>query len=462
MSISLKGPKALPIIGNLHQLNISNLHNDIGRLSEEYGPIFKIALGPSKMIAITDPAMIQQILRARPTDYIRMKKMDKILRAEGVDGVFNAEGESWKVHRRIISKGLDVKHLQHFYPSIHKTTERFYNKLVKASNSTEPYSIQEDLLRYTVDVTTSLAFGIEMNTLEQEGGVIQEHMEKIFPVIFKRINLPIPFYKIYRTKTDKEFDKAIEVIDELVGEFIEAGRKRIEENPLLKENPENLLDAILVAAEEENAFTNDEIKGNLLTLLMAGEDTTAHSLAWCIYFLVQHPEIQEKMYEESCAVLGDSTLMEKYEDHSKMTYIEGVINETLRLKPVAPVLLVDAEKDVRVGEYDFPKGTKFFLQTKAGGQNDSYFSEPTKFMPERWMKQISKCPVHNIEGFMPFGSGPRFCPGKNLAILEMKVVLSMLAKNFKIEIETPIEDVTEIMAFTMVPTQYKVKLIARK
>ena len=323
--------------------------------------------------------------------------------------------------------------------------------------------IQQDLLRFTVDVTTSLAFGYKMNTLEEEGSVIQEHLEKVFPMIFKRINAPIPFWRYYKSKNDKVFDNAVTEINKLIDEFIASGKERLAAQPVLKEKPANFLESLLIAAEEEEHITDEDVRGNLLTILMAGEDTTAHTLAWAIYLLALHPEIQTKIHEEAVAVLGENNWLKNYNSNNELVYTEAVASETMRLKPVAPLLFHEPIEDVEVNGYSFKKGAKLLIQSRHMGMQEENFTDPEKFNPERWIAhQQGKCPMgHNTKAYLPFGAGARFCPGKNLAMLEMKLVLSMLMKSFKVELITPKEDVKEVMAFTMMPSSYQVKLIKR-
>ena len=458
----LPGPKGLPIIGNLHLVKFSSLHAYLENKAREFGDVFKIRLGPTKLIVVSKPELIHQILKARPASFRRMSKIDKIVRNEGIHGLFNAEGEDWKVHRRIVTRGLDLKHQQQFFPAMKGIVERLYGKLDSIAESKKAYAIHDDLTKFTVDVTTSLAFGIDMNTLEQKGGVIQDHMEKIFPMIFKRINLPVPLYKFFKTKADKEYSHALQEIEKQVLRFIETGKQKVELDPALKEKPSNILESFIVAAGEEQGISEYEIKGNLLTLLMAGEDTTAHALTWAIYLICLHPEIQEKLQEEADQVLMDDVYLHEYSKHDQLIYTNGVIHETLRLKSVAPVMLVEPLEDIEMDQYKFNKGSKIVLLTRAAGLREEYFSESEKMLPERWSNTgPSKCPVHNLSGFLPFGSGPRLCPGKNLAILEMKLVLSMIAKNFQIELVEPKQHVEEKMAFTMMPGRFEIILKSR-
>ena len=458
----LKGPKGLPLIGSLHKLDIGNMHNQLEGWAKQYGGVYKLVLGPSKLSVITDVDIVQAILKDRPHKYRRMAKMDDVLTEAGVRGVFNAEGEKWKSHRRIVNKGLDVKHQQEFYPEIMISLERLLNKWNVASNQPE-YDIQEDLLRFTVDVTTSLAFGYKMNTLEEDGDVIQNHLEKIFPTIFKRINAPIPIWRFFKSKGDKAFDNAVSEINKFVDELILEGKKRLSENPELQQKPANFLESLLVASKEESDITDEDVRGNLLTILMAGEDTTAHTLAWTIYLLADQPEIQEKLHQEAKTVLNDGSWLIDYNNHSALVYAEAVALETMRIKPVAPLLLFEPLEDVEIKGYLFKKGAKLMIESRYSAISSDHFGEPEKFNPERWIKEEKGlCPMgHDTKAYIPFGAGARFCPGKNLAMLEMKIVLSMLMKHFKVEMMTSKDDVKEIMAFTMMPSAYRVKLIRR-
>ncbi len=459
----LKGPKGLPIIGNIHQIELSSLHQKLEDWAIEYGEVYKLALGPAKLTIVTDSEIAATVLKERPGKFRRMAKMNDVLEEVGVHGVFNKENEEWKAHRRIVNKGLDVKHQQQFYPEIITSLERLYNKWNKEAGNNSATDVKQDLVRFTVDVTTSLAFGYQMNTLEEEGSVIQEHLEKIFPMIFKRINSPIPFWRYYKTKNDKSFDYSVVEINKLVDSFIASGKKKLIEQPSLKEKPSNFLESLLVAAEGEDSITDEDVRGNLLTILMAGEDTTSHTLAWAIYLLATEPEVQTKMHEEAATVLGKDNWLTSYGDNNSLVFAEAVALETMRLKPVAPLLFHQAEENVEMNGYLFRKGAKLLIQSRYMGMQEENFINPQKFNPARWIKQEKgKCPMgHDTKAFIPFGAGPRYCPGKNLAMLEMKLVLSMLMKSFKVELITPKEEVKEIMAFTMMPSNYKVRLVKR-
>lgn len=457
---NLPGPKGSPVVGNLFSLDLPDLHNQIESWADEHGDVFMLDLGIFKHLVVARPSMIQRILADRPDGFIRSSKLKKVILEGGVHGVFNAEGEDWKRHRHIVAKGLDVRHQKDFYPAMTPVLERLYNKWKNHADSGETFDIQKDLFRFTVDVTASLAFGYPMNTLEQEGSAIQDHMNKVFPTIFKRLNMPVPWYKLYKTKGDKEFEVAVDEMNRLVDEFIVSAKKRLNDHPELKENPPSVIEAILVAAEEDPNFNDEEVRGNLLTLLLAGEDTTAHTLTWLIYLLADQPEVVENIRQESDLVLGDSHWAAVYDQNSKMKYLEGTAFESMRFKPVAPMMLFETLEDFELEDVLIEKGQRILTQHRYASLLDENFTDSKDFKPERWLKE-SRCPVHNTEAFTPFGGGPRYCPGRNLAILEIRMVMSMLLKNFDIELIGK-ENVKEKMAFVMMATGYKAKLTHRK
>jgi cytochrome P450 len=124
----------------------------------------------------------------------------------GITGVFSAEGDDWKRQRRLTAHALDASHLRQFFPTLIKVTERLKNRWNIAADKHTAVDVPQDLMRYTVDVTTNLAFGYDMNTLENEGDVIQGHLEKNFPMINRRINAPFPYWRYFRLHADRSLE----------------------------------------------------------------------------------------------------------------------------------------------------------------------------------------------------------------------------------------------------------------
>jgi cytochrome P450 len=459
----LLGPAALPLLGNLLQLDLTQLHRVLQRWADEFGSLYKFQLGQKPVLVVVDPELNQTILRNRPKLYARLGTIDPVFKEMGITGVFSAEGEDWKRQRRLTAHALDAAHLRQFFPTLLKVTERLRKRWEREADKGSAVDVQQDLMRYTVDVTTSLAFGYDMNTLENEGDVIQDHLEKIFPAINRRINAVFPYWRYFKMPVDRALDKSLAAIRETITGFVTRGRERLRQNPELGEHPTNLLEAMLGAKDEgEAAFTDEEIYGNVLTMLLAGEDTTANSMAWMMYFMIEYPEVQARMQSEARDALGAEGRLKEPGDAERLTYIEAVAHEAMRLKPVAPVLFHEPIEDVVLGDVAVPKGTAIFLLTLYGQLQNSQFGEADKFRPERWLDAGSAsqgCP-HNAKAFVPFGAGPRFCPGRQLALLEIKTVMAMLCSAFNLSKPSNLDEshrVTELFSFTMMPRNLVVR-----
>ena len=457
----LPSPPGLPFLGNLHQVDLKKLHQIIGQWCDELGSIYTFRLGGKKIVVVSDVESIQTILKQRPTKYRRLNAIETVFAEMGLHGVFSAEGDDWKRQRRMIAHAMDSSHLRQFFPTLVKVTERLKNRWARAAETGEDVDIQKDFTRYTVDVTSNLAFGYDMNTLETEGDVIQEHLEIVFPMINSRVNAPIPYWRFFKLPADRRLDESLAHIREAVKGFLARARERMAANPDLAEHPTNLIEAMLAARDEGNAaFTDQEIYANVITVLLGGEDTTANTLAWALFFMMDYPEAQKRMQAEARSLVGPGGLASDVEALDKLDYIEAVASETLRLKPVAPILFLEAIEDVEVAGAAIPKGMPIFLAMMHPGQADAHFGGAKQFRPERWMEvkeaAAAGCP-HNAKAMFPFGGGPRFCPGRQLAMVEIKTVLAMLCANFEVTKPSVPLPVKEVFAFTMMPEGLRVR-----
>jgi cytochrome P450 len=203
--------------------------------------------------------------------------------------------------------------------------------------------------------------------------------------------------------------------------------------------------------------------GNVATMLLAGEDTTSSTAAWAMHFLAEHPEIHQRVRVEADEVLGDQHLPADPVTVGRLKYAEAVVHEALRLQPVAPLLpsqpIRDVTLDHREGQLFLAKGQLVFLITSYGARRDQVrFPNPDVFRPERWLN--GKLPAEALP-FAPFGGGPRFCPGRNLAIIEATIVVSMLSRAFDLTPDHSAGPVGERTAFTSFPTNLGVRLRRR-
>jgi cytochrome P450 len=247
-----------------------------------------------------------------------------------------------------------------------------------------------------------------------------------------------------------------------VEQFIEQARARMAERPQLRNAPENFLEGMLAAQETDGAFTDDEIIGNTFTLLLAGEDTTAHTMAWTIWLLASRPEVQARCARETDGVLEGDPFPLAYETVERLHYGEAVLRESMRLKPVAPFIGVEPLLDTTVAGTHMPVGTRLMLLTRYASTHGGGFTRAGEFDPERWLADSDDArSTHDPKAFLPFGAGPRFCPGRNLAFLESKSAMAMIARNFEVELDNTNGLVNEQLSFTMVPRGLRVRLRER-
>lgn len=454
----LPGPDGLPLLGNMLQLDLKQLHTVLETWAGAYGALYKFHIAHKPVVAVSDTDLINEVLRKRPAAYRRLASIEPVLKEMGIDGVFSAEGDQWIRQRRTAMQALNTAHLRTFFPTLVKVTERLKQRWDRATSQGQKIDVQEDLMRYTIDVTSNLAFGYDVNTLEDKGDDIQRHLEKVFPMVNKRINAPFPYWHFIKLPEDRALDEALVAIRKALAEFIAHSRERLTQDPELVTHPTNFLEAMLAARDGGGTeVTDDEIFGNVLTMLIGGEDSTAATMAWMLHFLTEYPEIQERIQHEVDGVLRDGRMLHDIRDAERLTYLEAVSFETMRLKSVFPILFLGTNQDVELGGVHIPQGTAIFLLTRKCGMQEKEFTAADRFQPERWLASpVGVDKGHNPKAFVPFGAGPRFCPGRNLALLELKSAIAMLCRNFSVTKSADAKPVEEHFGFLMAPKNLSV------
>jgi len=431
----LPGPPGVPFFGNALQVRRERVHLAAEQWAREYGAIFRFRLGARRILAVADPEIIASILRDRPEGFARTARLVQTARDLGFSGLFTSNGEAWRRQRPMVLGGLDPTHIREFFPTLIKVTQRFLRRWQQAAASGVAIDVQADLMRYTVDVTAGLAFGTDINTLESGGDVIQTHLDTVFPALFQRLFATVPYWKFVKLPADRKLDQHLAALSQVVAHFIDLARLRLRERPILRERPDNLIEAMVAARDRAGSgVTDEDVAGNVLTLLLAGEDTTANTLAWALWLLHRHPNAARQASEEADAILGTASVPGDSEQLGRLEYIEACAHETMRLKPVAPIIMVQAARPARISDVAVPAGTLVMCLMRPAGVDSRNFVDPQAFLPERWLSGAGPGRAASAARriAMPFGAGPRLCPGRYLALAEMKMVLAMLLRNFEI------------------------------
>jgi cytochrome P450 len=462
----LPGPPGLPLVGNLLQVDLTRVHQNVEQWSREYGAFFRFQLARRRYLAVADHAALGAVLRDRPEGFRRTARLQDVWQEMGLpSGVFGAEGEAWRRQRRMVMAAFDPAHIRAYFPSLLKVSQRLHRRWQSAAREQRDIELQADLMRYTVDTITGLAFGADVNTLESDEDVIQRHIGVIFPALYKRVLSAVPYWRHVKLPADRRLERSVAAVNSTIQAFVAKARERMRADPSLRDRPGNLLEAMIAAADQPDSGVDDrDVAGNVLTLLLAGEDTTANTLAWMIHLLQRHPQALQHAQEEVRRIAADPASFTP-EQMGALDYVEACAHETMRLKPVAPFLAVEALRDTVIADIRVPAGTIIWGVMRRDSVDERYFANAGAFEPQRWLGEAGPAQMASAAKrvAMPFGAGPRVCPGRYLALLEMKMVMAMLLGRFDIEaVDTPEgAEAQERLAITMAPVGLRMRLRER-
>ncbi len=457
----LPGPDGLPLLGNAFGLRADRLHLILEAWNVEYGPLFVVRVGSRRMVVTSDPALQSEMLRARPETYRRVRSIEAILLDLDIEGVFSAEGDAWRPQRKLAMEALAPKNLRTFYPALLDVMARLSARWKRAAQAQRELDLLDEFRRVTVDVTTRLVFGHDVNTLGSDHkDPLSLLLEPLFPAVNRRLSAPFPYWRWVRLPRDRALDATMAKLFVWVQERVHNARALLDEHPERVDHPTNFLEAMLVARDESGVgFSDAVITGNALTMLVAGEDTTANTMAWAVHHLCDEPRVQDELRREARAVFTGSAPLD-LEAAGTLLYAGAVAHETMRLRPVAPLLFLEPTRDVMLGELSLPQGTTVILLTRPPAVSASVL-DAERFVPERWLQATPAAQRFDTSLAIPFGSGPRICPGRSLALLEMRLVLATLYDQFDIERSIAAEAVGECFAFSMTPTQLPARVRLR-
>ncbi len=456
----LPGPKGLPLLGNALQFRSPSLHLELEAWAAQYGSYYQLRAAGRRILVVSDHQVVAAVLRDRPAAFSRTARLREIGQEMGLQpGVFSAEGEDWMRQRRMVMAGFDPGHVRAYYPALVKVAQRLVTRWTQAAHRQETIVLQSDLMRYTVDTIAGLAFGAEVDTLGADGDVIQQHLDKVFPALFRRITAPIPLWRIFPSRADRALVRSMVEVNKAVDNFIAQARLQMQAEPQRYTQPQNLLEAMLAAADRPDSGLSDaQVAGNVMTMLLAGEDTTANTIAWMIYLLWTHPEALAKACDEVRSKVRDCQ-QPSMDEVADLEFIEACIHETMRLKPVGPQLPLQANADVLVGDVQVPRGTIVINLLRRDSVREDLVPQASRFEPERWLQSDNPAKRSST----PFGAGPRICPGRYLAMLEIKIAMTVLLGHFDIDYVGTADGrpPQERLSFAMMPVVLQMRLRTR-
>ncbi|OUS41528.1 hypothetical protein A9R00_00470 [Oleispira antarctica] len=455
----IPGPKGSFLLGNLSDFKLEEIHSFLQGTAKTYGSLSRIRLANQHAIILSNPETVQQCLKRRPSDFKRYSAIETVFSEMGIEGVFSAEGDKWKRHRELIMPAFKPAQIKAFYPILDKFSKRLNQALdaeVSSDQAQLAVDIQAIFKNYTTDITTKLAFGVDTDCLGNQESELRDSLNKIFPITNQRLKSPFPYWRFIKFNKDREFESAIKTVKSHLSTYISNAQIKLAQDP----EPSNILESMIIATNDKgDQFSESELLGNAITILLAGEDTTANTLAWTIHFLACHPKIQSAIQQEIDDKLDSVTPSFDQLDDFPLTF--ACAQEAIRLKPVAPFMYMENIHDEVIEGHHVPAGTLIFMLLNHESTNSELFDNPEQFNPQRWLDMSSEQKRTYNKVLMPFGAGARLCPGRLLSFIEMKSALITILKQYSFSHHNGENTTEDSFEFTLVPKGLRVNIQRR-
>lgn len=453
----------LPYFGIVLRVRPETAHLDMEAIGRRHGRNFGFQFLGRPAIGVVEAETARAVFQDRPDAIRRFRPIEREMGKIGLLGVFAAEGADWRRQRRLLNPSFHSVHLDSFAEAIERVTARFGDYLATEATQGQVVDVVAALMRYTVDITTSVSFGRDFDTIGAGDGLLQDQLGEVFRGINRRLFSPIPYWRFFPF-LDRKFTRAVAGVHAFMRDVVTEAREELRDKPRTEgQRAKTLLEAMIRARDDEGAehpLTDAEIVANVFTLLLAGEDTTANTVAWALHYLAIRPDVFARARAEVYSVLGEARVP-TLEQAKKLAYVDAVVQESLRLRSPAPFAGLETVRETVIGNVTVPKRAMVTVFTRLISTSPSNFGDPESFRPERWLPDAPEdTRPHNPRALMAFGSGPRVCPGRSLALLEAAMVLATVVRRFDLE-SVQSERVREVLAFTMQPEGIRIRFRER-
>ncbi|KAK8943007.1 Premnaspirodiene oxygenase [Platanthera zijinensis] len=437
------GPWNLPILGSLHHIFGSKLpHRSLRDLSAVYGPIMRLKLGEIPVVVISSVEGVREVMKTHDIVFATrpITKSIEALFFAGNDVIFGPYGEFWRQMRRLCTlELLSTKRVRSFRAVREEEVSHLLGSL--APSSGVAVNLSSKLAEISNNVTARAAIGSRCGDQELFFSVLGDAVEFVSGFTLVDLFPSKPFLgRImgYQSRLEKCGKKLNEMLEKIVEEHVEKVGKNSNvagnngEEALMVED----LTDVLLRVQREGSFpfpiSNDNIKAIIEDILMAGSETSSTLMDWAMSELIRNPEIMKKAQREVREVIGSTPgrMVEEEVTSGRLTYLQMVIKETLRLHPPVPLLLFRENQEIcKVMEYEIPLKTTVMINMWAITRDAKYWDDPNIFWPERFEASTVDFRGSHFE-FAPFGAGRRMCPGMQFGLSTVELVLAYLLYYF--------------------------------
>lgn len=402
--------------------NVADFRRDrLGFLTDcarTYGDYVSMRLGPYRIMIVNHPDAIEDVLVTQNRRFIKHFAIRKRTGRTLGNGLLTSEGEFWRRQRRLAQPAFHRDRIDAYGVVMAEYADR----MIRAWADDEPRDLHDDLMRVTLEVVGKTLFDADF---AGDSADASRAMETLLEAYTKQVSKLILAPEWVPTPTNLATNRAVRRLDAILYRVVAARRASGEDRG-------DLLSMLLKASDPETGGRMDDaqLRDELMTLFMAGHETTANTLAWAFYLLATHPEAAEALHAELDEVL-DGQLPE-VADLPRLPYTNRVIAESLRVLPTVWLLGREATEPTTVGGFDVPKGDTIYMSQWVVHRDPRWFDDPESFRPDRWTDGLKeRLPRY---AYFPFGGGPRICIGNHFALMEAALMLATIARRYRLEL----------------------------
>ncbi|XP_040357560.1 cytochrome P450 4c3-like [Ixodes scapularis] len=351
------------------------------------------------------------------------------------EGLLTSSGAKWRKRRKMLTPAFHFRVLESCMTIFNDQARVFLHKLHESSHL-DYVDIFPMMTHCSLDILCESAMGIKLQSQETSKYHYVQNLHSILTVGMERLNKPWLWWNVAYSLShqNRNFKTTALQINQFVREVIQE-RKKVLCSGEQSNGPncaKAFLDLLIKHHIEDRSFTEKDINEEVNTFLFAGHETTAIGMTYVLYLLGLHPDIQEKVARELDSIfMGDTEREITREDISAMKYLECVIKECQRLYTIVPIYGRRIEEDMSIGNYQVPRGCTCIILSQMVHKDPRYFPNPSVFNPDRFLPE--NCKGRHPYAFIPFSAGPRNCVGQKFAMMEEKVLVSAVLRQFRIK-----------------------------
>jgi cytochrome P450 len=408
------GPKGHPLGGNVREYARDPL-GFLSRCVREYGDVVELRFMGQPIYLLADPGLIEYVLVENNRNFTKTRILKRNRRLLG-EGLLISEGEFWRRQRRLAQPAFHRKRVAAYG----EVMAAFAERSLGAWRDGQTIDVHEEMMHLTLEIVAKCLFDADVGARATDVGKAMKVALEDFSSQRRLLRIP----KGIPTPHNIRFEMAARRLDGVVSAIIENRRKS-------EEDRGDLL-SILMLAEDDcgERMTDKQLRDEVMTLFLAGHETTANALSWTFWLLSLNPEVEHELAEELARVLGGRPPTTS--DLPTLPYVECVLKESMRLYPPAGVVGREAIAECEVGGYRMAAGTTALMSQWIVHRDHRYHEDPERFDPDRWTAQYEKALPRFA--YFPFGGGPRQCIGASFAMTEACLILAAVAQRFKMEL----------------------------